>query len=167
MQAWSAVLDRENLLSRDVVNTGNNSLRRVPSILPIRVLRPNQYRVSSGFGMRYHPITGRNRAHEGIDLPQPVGTPMYATADGFVKTVAVQPGGLGLAILIDHENGFSTTYGHLSRFFVKSGQYVRRGQRIGRVGQTGLTTGPHLHYSVQHRGQAVDPKRYCFLVLGK
>ncbi len=142
-----------------------NPLRHIPSILPVRIARRDQYRVSSWFGMRCHPVTGRHQAHNGMDFPQPTGTPVYATADGYVSKVGIQPGGLGLAIQITHRDGFSTTYGHLSRYEVKLGQWVEQGQRIGRVGQTGLTTGPHLHYIVWYRGRAVDPRQYCFLAV--
>lgn len=142
-------------------------LRDIPSILPVRIARRDQYRVSSWFGLRCHPVTGRHQAHNGMDFPQPAGTPVYATADGYVSKVGIQPGGLGLAIQIAHRDGFSTTYGHLSRYELQPGQWVKRGQRIGRVGETGLATGPHLHYIVWYLGCAVDPRRYCFLAAGR
>ncbi|WP_374759902.1 M23 family metallopeptidase [Fibrella rubiginis] len=100
-----------------------------------------------------------------MDFPQPVGTPVYATADGYVSQVGLQSDGLGLSIQLIHESGYITTYGHLSRYEVQPGQRVRRGQRIGQVGQTGITTGPHLHYIVRYKGQAIDPRRHCFLIL--
>lgn len=156
-----------------VLTTINNKgvsgemLRTVPSILPIRVVDREQYRVSSFFGLRCHPLTGRQKHHNGIDFPQPIGTPVFATADGYVAKVGLQPDGLGLSVLIEHPGGFTTCYGHLSRYVVKVGQQIRRGQQIGRVGQTGTATGPHLHYIVRYKGQSVDPMKYCFLALGK
>lgn len=140
-------------------------LRTVPSILPLLVVNREQYRVSSLFGVRCHPITGRKHHHNGVDFPQPVGTPVFATADGYVTKVGLQPDVLGLSVLIEHPGGFTTCYGHLSRYVVEVGQQIRRGQQIGRVGQTGTATGPHLHYIVRYKGQSVDPMRYCFLAI--
>ncbi len=88
---------------------------------------------------------------------------MYATADGVVKWVCQQPGGLGLGVCIRHSSGYETLYGHLAGYTVKPGESVRRGAHIGAVGSTGLATGPHLHYAVRYRGHPVDPARYCFL----
>lgn len=141
--------------------------RQIPSILPVRVAKREQYKVSNWFGMRCHPVTRQQQVHNGMDFPQPVGTAVYATADGYVSRVGLQPDGLGLAIQLVHQSGFTTTYGHLSRYEVQPGQQVRRGQQIGRVGQTGITTGPHLHYIIRYKGRAIDPKRYCFLALKK
>lgn len=139
--------------------------QNVPSIPPLRVLSRKQYRISSHFGVRCHPITGQRHLHNGIDFPQPAGTPVYATADGYVRHVGLKPDGLGLSVRIEHSSGYVTTYGHLSRYEVQPGQWIRRGQPIGRVGQTGTATGPHLHYIVQLRGRNVDPMRYCFLAV--
>ncbi len=140
-----------------------NRWRGIPSIPPLRVLSRKQYRISSFFGVRYHPITGQRHLHNGIDFPQPAGTPVYATADGYVRHVGLKPDGLGLSVQIEHSGGYITTYGHLSRYVVRPSQWIRRGQPIGLVGQTGTATGPHLHYIVQFKGRNVDPMRYCFL----
>lgn len=139
--------------------------RNVPSIPPLRVLSRKQYRISSLFGERCHPITGQRHLHNGIDFPQPAGTPVYATADGYVQHVGLKPDGLGLSVRIGHSSGYVTTYGHLSRYEVQPGQWVRRGQPIGQIGHTGTATGPHLHYIVQFRGRNVDPMRHCFLAV--
>lgn len=139
--------------------------RDTPAILPIKIGNLAKYRVSSRFGMRWHPITDKLHNYAGIDLPQPALTPVYATADGYVDRVIWQPEGLGLAVLLVHASGYQTVYGHLADHCVLLGQPVRRGERIGRVGETGLATGPHLHYSVLDRGRAVDPARFCFLLM--
>jgi len=138
-------------------------LQFVPAIPPVRYNRWQDYRVSSRFGWRQHPIGGDTRLHNGLDLPQPAGTPVFATADGIVKWVCWQPDGLGLGVCIEHPTGYQSNYGHLSAYSVRKGDAVVRGTQIGRVGSSGRSTGPHLHYAVQYRGQPVDPARYCFL----
>ncbi len=116
-------------------------------------------RISSGFGYRYHPILHRRRFHDGFDIPKPYGTPVYPARSGVV-TMAGWHEGYGLLIEIRHANGESTRYGHLSKIFVHAGQRVQRGKTlIGRVGSTGLSTGPHLHFEVRDRhGNPVNPK---------
>lgn len=140
-------------------------LQFVPAIPPVRYDRWQDYRVSSRFGWRQHPIGGDTRLHNGLDLPQPTGTAVFATADGIVKWVCWQPDGLGLGVCIEHPTGYQSIYGHLSAYSVRKGDAVLRGMQIGRVGSSGRSTGPHLHYAVQYRGQPVDPARYCFLWL--
>ena len=138
-------------------------LAAVPAIPPLRMATWQDYRVSSRFGWRIHPVGGNARLHNGVDLPQSTGTPVFATADGVVTGIGWQPGGLGLSVCIKHPTGYQTLYGHLSTYLVKQGDTVRRGRLIGRVGSTGRSTGPHLHYTVLYRGKPVDPAQYCFL----
>ncbi|MFM2287059.1 MAG: hypothetical protein RL684_202 [Pseudomonadota bacterium] len=117
-------------------------------------------RVSSGFSTaRWHPILERMRAHEGTDYAAPSGTPVYAAGDGRVRLRGVQ-GGYGNVIRIAHGGGIETVYGHLSRFAsgLHVGQDVRQGETIGYVGQTGLATGPHLHYEYRVEGRYQDPQ---------
>lgn len=135
----------------------------VPAIPPLRFATWQDYQVSSRFGWRIHPIGGDARQHNGLDLPQPTGTPVFATADGVVIGASWQPDGLGLSVCIEHPTGYQTIYGHLSTHLVQRGDKVRRGALIGRVGSTGRSTGPHLHYTILYRGKPVDPARYCFL----
>lgn len=142
-------------------------LRAIPSILPIRIESWSAFRVSSPFGLRYHPITEKLHNHSGIDLPQPMYTPVYATADGIVNRIVYQPAGLGLAIYLRHESGYVTVYGHLVDHGVQVGEFIERGQQIARVGSSGISTGPHLHYSVLERGLPVDPADFCFLLLNE
>ena len=117
-------------------------------------------RVSSGFSTaRWHPILERMRAHEGTDYAAPAGTPVYAAGDGRVRLRGVQ-GGYGNVIRLEHGGGIETVYGHLSRFAagLRAGQDVRQGETIGYVGQTGLATGPHLHYEYRVAGRYQDPQ---------
>ena len=114
---------------------------------------------TSGFGMRYHPVLGQRRAHKGVDLAAPVGTPVYAPADGTVGK-AEWFSSYGLYIQLEHGAEIQTRYGHLSRLNVSAGQQVRKGDLIGFVGSTGRSTGPHLHYEVRIDGLAVNPIPY-------
>jgi len=130
-------------------------LAAIPAIRPIK----NMYNVTSGFGMRFHPILKTLRMHTGVDITAPRGTPVYATADG---TVSRKQGysGYGTNVIIDHDYSYETLYGHLSKKSVKPGQKVKRGELIGYVGNTGLSLGPHLHYEVWKSGKPVNPVHY-------
>ncbi|XUU61522.1 M23 family metallopeptidase [Erythrobacter sp. HA6-11] len=127
--------------------------------IPSRNPLDANYRLSSGYGMRTHPVLGRRKAHKGIDLAAPTGTPVYATADGVV-TKAKWFSSYGLYISIDHSADLETRYAHLSKLAVEAGEYVEKGELIGYVGSTGRSTGPHLHYEVRIDGVAVDPMPY-------
>jgi len=119
---------------------------------------PVQGVVSSGFGEREHPITGEERAHNGLDLAAPAGTPVGAAKAGTVS-FAGPAGDYGNLVVIDHTGGGSTYYGHLQSVGVKAGQNLEQGQELGKVGATGLATGPHLHFEVRDSlGRAVDPQ---------
>ena len=114
------------------------------------------------YGGRIHPIYRRYIKHEGIDLPAKTGEPVYATGNGRVKLtdIGYRSRGYGRQIVIDHGFGYMTRYAHLSQIDVTPGQYVTRGEQIGRVGSTGGTTGPHLHYEVIFMGHTVNPINY-------
>lgn len=127
----------------------------IPSLVPVTSSRL----LSSGFGMRVHPVLGGYRAHKGIDLPASTGTPIRATADGKVGK-ADWFGGYGLYVQLEHGANMETRYGHMSRIAVAEGQSVRKGDIIGYVGTTGRSTGPHLHYEVRIAGEAVNPMPY-------
>ncbi|MGP1354384.1 MAG: M23 family metallopeptidase [Parasphingopyxis sp.] len=124
----------------------------IPSAEPVT----NGYRMSSGFGMRRHPVLGGRRMHNGLDMAGPVGTPIYATADGIVGR-AQWLGSYGKYVEINHGGEIQTRYAHLSRILVEPGARVTRGQLIGRMGSTGRSTGSHLHYEVRISGRAVNP----------
>jgi len=120
---------------------------------------PASGRITSGFGMRMHPILRTNRMHSGIDVGAPTGTRLYAAAEGYVR-FAGWSGGYGNTVIIDHGNGYSTLYAHNSRNRVTTGQFVSRGQHIADVGSTGMSTGPHLHFEVRINNRATDPMAY-------
>jgi murein DD-endopeptidase MepM/ murein hydrolase activator NlpD len=124
----------------------------VPSDKPVRTAA-----FTSGYGLRSDPFQGRAAMHAGIDLSGPVGTPIYATADGTVSASGWNSGGYGNLIKLDHGRGIETRYGHLSSIGVFPGQRIRRGDIIGRMGSTGRSTGSHLHYEVRVDGRAVNP----------
>ena len=119
--------------------------------------RPVDGRVTSGFGMRFHPILGHARFHRGIDVGAPAGSPITAAADGRVASAGWH-GGYGQQVAIAHADGVRTTYSHMSRIAAHAGELVRRGQVIGYVGSTGLSTGPHLHFEAYKGGRPVDPR---------
>jgi murein DD-endopeptidase MepM/ murein hydrolase activator NlpD len=120
------------------------------------LMAPVPGRISSRFGMRRHPILGYRRMHAGLDFKARHGTPIVAVTDGRV-TGAGRMGGCGNAVRLRHDGGVDTRYCHMSRIAVNRGQSVRRGQVIGYVGSTGLSTGPHLHYEMYRGGRAIDP----------
>ncbi len=123
----------------------------IPSVHPVESLS-----FTSNFGVRSDPFTHSARMHAGVDIPGPVGTPVYATADGIVSE-AERRGGYGNLVEINHGKGIETRYGHLSRILVTANQRVKRGQLIALMGSTGRSTGSHLHYEVRIDGKAVNP----------
>ncbi|UPT73383.1 MAG: M23 family metallopeptidase [Elusimicrobiota bacterium] len=117
-------------------------------------------RISSRFGSRYHPVLKRRRMHDGLDIPKPYGTPIFPARSGRVVEAGWHDG-YGQLVVIKHNNGETTRYGHMSKTMVKVGDLVQRGKTmIGRVGSTGISTGPHLHFEVRDRnGKAVNPQQ--------
>ncbi|MPS33539.1 MULTISPECIES: M23 family metallopeptidase [unclassified Salinivibrio] len=131
-------------------------LQLIPNGKPIQ-----SYRRSSGYGSRTHPVTGKEKFHMGLDLTADIGTPVYAPADGVVEYVRPsRRKGYGNFVKIDHAFGFMTLYAHLDKFNVRSGQFVKKGDLIAWSGNTGLSTGPHLHYEVRFLGRALNPRRF-------
>lgn len=126
----------------------------IPSRMPLAGAR-----MSSGYGMRKHPVLRKRARHSGVDLAAPTGTPIYATANGIV-TRANRFSSYGLYVSIDHGADLETRYAHMSRIAVSDGERVRKGDVIGYVGSTGRSTGPHLHYEVRVDGVAVNPIPY-------
>jgi murein DD-endopeptidase MepM/ murein hydrolase activator NlpD len=135
-------------------------LRSIPAIQPVSNL--DLKRTASGFGFRIHPIYKISKFHSGMDFTAPTGTDVYATGDGVVSTVKSARRELGNHIIIDHGFGYQSVYAHLDGFNVRVGQKVRRGDVIGFVGNTGLSTAPHLHYEVLANGRNVDPALFYF-----
>jgi murein DD-endopeptidase MepM/ murein hydrolase activator NlpD len=131
------------------------ALRRVMKSLPLAAPL-KEYRITSRYGSRRDPFNGRRAMHAGIDLSAPYAAPIFATAPGTV-VAAGRWGGYGLAIEIQHGAGITTRFGHLSRLLVKEGQQVAFGEKIGRVGSSGRSTGPHLHYEIRYESKTKDP----------
>lgn len=132
----------------------------MPAIMPIS--NKSLKGTASGWGFRIHPIYKIKMFHYGMDFTAPVGTRIYATGDGVVKEVQSDSGGFGKYVVIDHGFGYETLYGHMSNFNVRVGELVKRGSVIGYVGNTGTSTGPHVHYEVHKNGVPVNPQYYYF-----
>jgi len=132
----------------------------IPAIQP--VANKQLIALASGFGWRIHPIYKVKKMHTGIDFAAAIGTPIYATADGTIDKVDVSFSGYGKVIEIDHGFGYRSRYAHMHGFAVRQGQKVKRGDLIGYVGNTGLSTAPHLHYEVFVNGVHANPVHYFF-----
>lgn len=128
----------------------------IPAILPT----VGEYSNGS-FGIRRHPILKTYQMHSGLDITTNIGTPVYTSGNGVVASIG-RKGGYGLAIEIDHGFGYTTIYAHLSKTLVKKGKTVKRGDLIAKTGNSGLSSGPHLHYEVRHNGIAQDPMEFFF-----
>lgn len=141
------------------VDSQKSRMSHMPAIQPV----PEKYlrTMASGYGLRLDPVYGTMKFHEGLDFSAPVGTPVYATADGTVRSSAWQSA-YGNMVEIDHGFNYTTRYAHLSKLIARPGQQVKRGDLIGLVGNTGKSTGPHLHYEVRYRGAPQNPVNYYF-----
>ncbi len=136
-------------------------LAATPSIKPVpKEVLKNNVKLLSGYGVRMHPIQKIKRMHMGIDFTCPLGTAIHATANGTVSKVSHSKTGYGSHVMIDHGYGYETLYAHMDKIDVKVGQKVNRGQTIGKVGNTGASTGPHVHYEVHVNGKQVNPIDY-------
>lgn len=131
----------------------------IPAIAPI-LPDKNKYKISSTFGYRSDPVHGQTRMHEGIDFSMKTGNPVYATGDGVVESASFLYHGYGNMIIIDHGFGYKTRYAHLSKMNVVEGMKVKRGELIGESGNSGKSTGAHLHYEVLYRGRPVNPVNF-------
>ena len=140
-------------LTRNVTTADWIKANAAPNLWPV------EGQVTGSFGERIDPFNGEGAFHSGVDIGSSYGHPIVAPADGFV-TLTDTMGGYGRTIMIDHGNGISTRYGHLSGFAVTSGQHVQRGEVIGYVGASGRSTGPHLHYEVRINDTPVNPYKY-------
>ena len=136
-----------------ILNDQRSLLAAKPSGWPVKGW------LTSNFGMRRDPFNGRLKIHEGLDIAARTGTPVIATADGIVSSVKTEAG-YGKMVTIDHGYGYLTLYGHNSKYNVKVGQRVRRGDRIASVGNTGRSTGSHVHYEIRLNGVPVNPNKY-------
>jgi len=138
--------------------TDKNKILHYPAIHPTSL---DGSKFTSGFGYRYDPFTKNKKIHEGHDFSAKVGTEVFVTANGIVKSSRYF-GSFGNYIEVDHGNGYTTTYGHLSKRMVKKGQSIKRGDIIGKVGNTGRSTAPHLHYEIKYNNKKIDPSGFYF-----
>lgn len=144
-------------LAGTVVNANTNADGDIQLSPPID--KRDMHKIGSGYGMAYHPILKVERMHRGIDYPANEGTAIYTAAPGTVRTAGLD-GAYGQKIIVDHKNGFSTLYAHMSEIVVEKGNNVKSGQLIGRVGNTGLSSAPHLHFELMKDGEHVNPEDY-------
>ncbi len=144
----------------DLAKRKEDMLASLPSIMPIA--NKDLTRMSSGYGMRTHPILKIPLMHYGQDFTAKTGIEMYATGNGVIKSIRRSNRGFGNHIVIDHGYGYETLYAHLSKFNVKKGQKIKRGEIIGFVGNTGRSTAPHLHYEVHKNGKKINPINFYY-----
>ena len=138
----------------------NQMLTSIPAIQP--VANKDLKRMASGYGMRIHPIYKTAKMHSGMDFTAPIGTKIYATGNGIISLVEMSDRGYGNHIIINHGFSYQTLYGHMSKIIVRPGQKINRGDLIGYVGNTGSSTGPHLHYEVHKNGNPVNPINFYY-----
>ncbi|MEP6512458.1 MAG: M23 family metallopeptidase [Parafilimonas sp.] len=144
----------------EMIKNKKKLLAAIPAIQPVS--NKDLTRIASGFGTRIDPVYKVPKFHAGLDFTAPQGTPIYAAADGIVKTADFNTGGYGNEVVINHGFGYETLYGHMYRIKVRPGTIIKRGQVIGYVGNTGKSTGPHCHYEVHRNGEPVDPIYYFY-----
>lgn len=163
----TAILDANDLLSTNIrigevlfVPEARMNQTELAIVLGDAFRWPAQGRFTSGFGMRRDPFTGVRRFHNGIDLANVPGSGVVAAMSGTVVHIESQPGNYGRFVIVRHDKGYQTLYAHLDSWSVRVGQRVTQGQRIGNMGNTGRSTGPHLHFSIIRNGTFVDPMRY-------
>lgn len=144
----------------EMVKNKEKLLEAIPAIQPLS--NKDLTRIASGFGNRIDPVYKIPKFHAGLDFTAPIGTPIYATADGTIKTANFNAGGYGNHVVINHGYGYETLYGHMIRIKARVGQNVKRGEVIGYVGSTGKSTGPHCHYEVHRNGSPLDPVYFFY-----
>ncbi len=143
-----------------LVKNKASMMAAIPAIQP--VANKDLTRMASGYGWRIHPIYKTQKLHTGMDFTAPVGTEIYATGNGIIEKIEFDGRGYGNNILINHGYGYETLYGHMSKMSVRPGQKISRGDLIGYVGNSGSSTGPHLHYEVRKNGNPVNPVNFYY-----
>lgn len=156
-------LNDSYLALQTYIDSAGRNCNYIPSIQP--VINKQLTLLTASYGMRYHPFYKTLQSHQGVDYTIPEGSSVFATADGKVRDVAMRNSTSGKTVVIDHGNGYETSYSHLSEINVRKGQTVRRGDIIALSGDTGLSLTPHLHYEVRNNGMRVDPIHYFFMEL--
>ncbi|MDX2281015.1 MAG: M23 family metallopeptidase [Saprospiraceae bacterium] len=168
------VVEKVDLLSRQMAlqsksldtiqrlaNNQQNMLASLPSIKPVREDKlQKSIGTLSGFGYRIHPVYKVKRFHAGLDFPARIGTAIQASGDGVVVEAGWHQG-YGNCVKISHGYGYETLYGHMNKMYVRPGEHIKKGTKIGEVGDTGLSTAPHLHYEVHYKGNPINPINFC------
>jgi murein DD-endopeptidase MepM/ murein hydrolase activator NlpD len=142
------------------VKNKSKLLASIPAIQPIP--NKNLRAMASGYGYRIHPIYKTSKMHTGMDFTAKIGTPIYATGDGYVNLADHSGRGYGNHVVLNHGYGYQTLYGHMSRIKCRRGQSVKRGEIIGYVGNTGTSTAPHCHYEVRKNGKPINPINFYY-----
>lgn len=145
---------------QQLIASKEKMLASIPAIQPVSNRTLNH--IASGFGYRIDPIYKTPKMHTGLDFAAAIGTPVYATADGRVAYSGYDDGGYGNHVIVNHGYGYETLYGHMIRIKARQGEQVNRGEVIGWVGNTGKSTGPHLHYEVIRNKEKIDPVHFFF-----
>jgi murein DD-endopeptidase MepM/ murein hydrolase activator NlpD len=146
---------------QQLANNQQQMLASIPSIKPVREDKlQKSMNVLSGFGYRIHPVYKVKKFHEGVDFPARIGTAIQSTGDGVVSEAGWHSG-YGNCVRISHGYGYETWYAHMNHMDVRVGEKVKKGQKIGQVGDTGLSTAPHLHYEVHYKGSPINPINFC------
>jgi murein DD-endopeptidase MepM/ murein hydrolase activator NlpD len=143
--------------SERLLNRSDNYIKTIKK-MPLGY--PMSGKITSGFGRRSDPLNNKPAFHAGIDIKGVIGRKIEATADGTVEKSSYEKRGLGNYVILRHGNGYKTVFGHMSKRLVKKGDKIRRGQTVGLMGNTGRSTGPHLHYEVRYKGKSINPKKY-------
>jgi len=155
-----SIRDYDFLRSANALALLSSPSRRIRALASVPSLWPVDGRLTDGFGMRQDPFSGEGQEfHKGVDISAPMGTPIHVTANGIVRLVGMESG-YGRLVVVDHGGGIETWYAHMSKYYVHTGQEVRRGELLGAVGTSGRVTAPHLHYEVHVNGQARNPYPY-------
>ncbi len=163
MEEELRLLDDSYLALEQQIELLGDASNRIPAIQP--VINEQLSLLTASYGMRIHPFYKTLKSHQGVDYTIPEGSRVFATADGVVKSITTRSSTSGQTVVIDHQNGFETSYSHLGKINVKRGEKVQRGDIIALSGNTGLSLAPHLHYEVRHNGMRVDPIHYFFMEL--
>ena len=146
---------------QQLANNQQQMLASLPSIKPVREDKlQKSMNVLSGFGYRIHPVYKVKKFHEGVDFPARIGTAIQATGDGVVVEAGWHSG-YGQCVRISHGYGYETWYAHMNKIHVRAGEKIKKGHKIGEVGDTGLSTAPHLHYEVHYKGRPINPINFC------
>lgn len=163
MEQQMEELNASYLALDEAIRETGSGCNNIPSIQP--VINKQLSLLTTSYGMRIHPFYKTLQAHQGVDYAIPEGSRVFATADGRVKDVSRRNSTSGQTVILDHGNGYETSYSHLSSISVRKGQQVRRGDIIALSGDTGLSLAPHLHYEVRYKGVRVDPIHFFFMEL--